>query len=173
MKKDHTRYVLIDFLKPILENPFFVKYGLLGLFLNSVFASIIPFPIVLTSTALLLAGENALMVFIVMAVGSVLGGFVTYLIGYDGKKIYRFLRKTHSESHYEKSFAWLNKHGWIIIFVLSLVPILTEIVTIIAGVKRYNFRKFLISMSIARTTSAFASVYFGDMFLHYFNYFKF
>ena len=137
--------MLIDFLKPILENPFFVKYGLLGLFLNCVFASFIPFPIVLTSTALLLDGENPVLVFVVMAGGSVIGGFLTYLVGYDGKKIYRLLRKTHSEEHYQKSFAWLNKYGWIIIFALSLVPILTEIVTIIAGVKKYNFKKFTIS----------------------------
>jgi len=165
--------VLIDFLKPILENPFFVKYGLLGLFLNSVFASFIPFPIAVTSTALLLDGQNPGMVFTVMATGSVGGGLLTYLVGYDGKKIYRILRKTQRTKDYDKSFAWLDKYGWIIIFALSLVPILTEIVTIIAGVKKYNFKKFVISMSIARTISSFASVYFGSMFLHYFNNFKF
>ncbi|MGI0070230.1 MAG: YqaA family protein, partial [Nitrosopumilaceae archaeon] len=113
------------------------------------------------------------MVFTVMAIGSVVGGFLIYAVGYDGKKIYRILKKTHGEEHYQKSFAWLNKYGWIIIFALSLVPILTEIVTIIAGVKKYNFRKFAISMAIARTTSAFMSVYFGSMFLQSFNYFKF
>jgi membrane protein YqaA with SNARE-associated domain len=165
--------VLIDFLKPILENPFFVKYGLLGLFLNSVFASFIPFPIAITSTALLLDGQNPVMVFTVMATGSVGGGLLTYLVGYDGKKIYRFLRKTQRSKDYDKSFDWLNKYGWIIIFALSLVPILTEIVTIIAGVKRYDFKKFAISMGIARITSSFASVYFGSIFLHYFNYLKF
>src|SRR5574338_362642 len=138
--------MLIDFLRPILENPFFVKYGLLGLFLNSVFAAVVPFPIVITSTALLLDGPNSILVFIVMAVGSVIGGDVTYLIGYDGKKMYRLLRKTHREEHYEKSFTW---------------------------VKKYDFKKFVISMSIARTLSAFASVYFGNMFLQSFNYFKF
>ena len=164
--------MLTDFLKALLENPFFVKYGLVGLFLNCVFASVIPFPIVLTSTALLLDGENGAMVFSVMSAGSVLGGVVTYLIGQDGKKMYRLLRKTHSQSHYNKNFDRLNRHGWVIIFALSLIPILTEIVTIIAGVQRYNFKKFLISMSIARTVSAFASVYFGNMFVQYFNTLK-
>ncbi len=164
--------MLMDFLKPILENPVFVKYGLIGLFLNCIFASVVPFPIVITSTALLLDGQNPAMVFIVMAIGSVAGGVFTYFIGYDGKKMYKLLRKTHSEEQYKKSFEQLNKHGGIIIFALSLVPILTEIVTIIAGVKRYNFKRFAISMSIARTTSAFASVYFGSMFAHYFNSFK-
>ncbi|MDE1764890.1 MAG: DedA family protein [Thaumarchaeota archaeon] len=164
--------MLIDFLKPILENPFFVKYGLVGLFLNCIFASVIPFPIVITSTALLLDGENPAMVFLVMATGSIGGGILTYFIGYDGKKMYRLLRKTHNENQYQKSFESLNKHGWVIIFGLSLVPILTEIVTIIAGVKRYNFKKFVIAMAVARTASAFASVYFGSMFAQYFNYVK-
>ena len=161
-----------DFLKTVLENPFFVKYGLVGLFLNCVFASVIPFPIVLTSTALLMDGENPAMVFLIMSIGSISGGILTYFIGQDGKKMYRLLRKTHSDDHYKKSFDRLNKHGWIIIFALSLVPILTEIVTIIAGVQRYNFKKFAISMSVARTTSAFASVYFGSMFVQYFNTLK-
>lgn len=161
-----------DFLKTILQNPFFVQYGLEGLFLNCVFASVIPFPIVLTSTALLLEGQNPLMVFLVMATGSVVGGVVTYFIGQDGKKMYRLLRKTHSEDHYNKSFERLARHGWVIIFALSLVPILTEIVTIIAGVQKYNFKKFVISMAAARTASAFASVYFGNLFVQYFNTLK-
>jgi len=164
--------VYTDFLKTILENPFFVKYGLVGLFLNCVFASVIPFPIVLTSTALLMDGENPAMVFLIMSIGSISGGVLTYYIGQDGKKMYKLLRKTHSDDHYKKSFERLNKHGWVIIFALSLVPILTEIVTIIAGVQRYNFKKFIISMSVARTTSAFASVYFGNMFVQYFNTLK-
>ena len=159
--------MLIDFLRPILENPFFVKYGLLGLFLNAVFAAVIPFPIVVTSTALLLEGQSEIMVFTVMSLGSVIGGIVTYLIGYDGGKIYKILRKTHREEHHQKSFEWLNKYGWSIIFALSLVPILTEIVTIIAGVKKYNFKKFVMAMSIARISSAFMMVYFGNMFLQY------
>ena len=159
--------MLIDFLRPILENPFFVKYGLLGLFLNAVFAAIVPFPIVVTSTALLLSGQSEIMVFTIMSIGSVLGGIVTYLIGYDGGKIYSVLRRTHSKNHHQKSFAWLNKYGWSIIFALSFVPILTEVVTIIAGVKKYNFKKFVITMSIARVASAFAMVYFGNMFLQY------
>lgn len=165
--------MLIDFMKPILENPIFVKYGLFGLLLNCIFASFIPFPIVITSTALLLEGQNGSMVIVVMAAGSVSGGILTYFVGYDGNKIYRLIRKTHKEEHYEKSFTWLNKHGWSIIFALSFVPILTEIVTIIAGVKKYDFKKFVVAMGIARTASAFASVYFGSMFLQYFNYFKF
>ena len=159
--------MLVDFLRPILENPFFVKYGLVGLFLNAIFAAVIPFPIVVTSTALLLDGQNEMMVFFIMSAGSVIGGVFTYYIGYDGGKFYKILRKTHREEHHQKSFAWINKYGWGIIFVLSLVPILTEVVTVIAGVKKYNFKKFVISMSIARIASAFAAVYFGNMFLQY------
>ncbi len=157
--------MLIDFLKPILENPFFVEYGLIGLFLNAVFASVVPFPIVVTSTALLLDGQNPAMVFTVLSIGSVIGGVFTYYIGYDGGKVYKILKKTHREEEQQKSEAWINKYGWSIIFALSWVPILTEIVTVIAGVKKYNFKKFVISMSIARVASAFAMVYFGNMFL--------
>lgn len=158
-----------DILKSVLANPLFVKYGLAGLFLNCVFASVIPFPIVLTSTALLMDGQNPNMVFLIMAVGSIIGGILTYFIGQDGKRLYKILRKTHTATHYNKGHEWLNRHGWIIIFILSLVPIMTEVVTIISGAQRYNFKKFAIAMALARTSSAIASVYFGNLFVQYFN----
>ncbi|MDE1725711.1 MAG: VTT domain-containing protein [Thaumarchaeota archaeon] len=165
--------MLIDLLKPILENPIFVKYGLLGLFLNSVFSSFIPIPVVITSTALLLDGEETSTVFLVMTVGAIGGGILSYFIGYDGKKFYKLLKKTHENKHFEKSSGWLNKHGWTIIFILNLIPVLTEVVTIIAGIKKYDFKKFVISMGIARSIHSLVAIYLGNIFLQYFNYFRF
>src|SRR5579863_7037903 len=103
--------MLIDLLKPILENPLFAKYGLFTLFLNTFFSSFIPIPVVITSTALLLEGQNTIMISIIMIIGTVVGGILTYVIGYDGKKIYKLLMKGHKNEHYKKSFIWLNKYG--------------------------------------------------------------
>lgn len=163
----------IDLLKPILENPIFVKYGLFGLFLNSVFSSFVPIPVVITSTALLLDGEKMSMVLLVMTIGAIGGGILSYFVGYDGKKCYRLLRKTHESKHFENSSIWLNKYGWIIIFVSNLMPVLTEVVTIIAGIKKYDFKKFVISMGIARAIHSLVAIYLGNMVLQYFNYFRF
>lgn len=165
--------MLIDMLKPLLENPVFIKYGLLGLFLNSIFSSFVPIPVVITSTALLLDGQKTSMVLMVLSLGAVGGGILSYFVGYDGKKFYSLLKKTHESRHFEISSVWLNKYGWVVIFVANLIPILTEVVTIIAGIKKYNFKKFLISMSIARIIHSVVAVYLGNVFLQYFNYFRF
>jgi len=165
--------MFIDLLRPILENPLFVKYGLLGLFFNTIFASFIPIPVVITSTALLLEGEKSTVILIVMITGTIGGGTLSYFVGYDGKKFYRLLRKTQENKHFERSSVWLQKYGWAIIFISNLIPILTEIVTIIAGIKKYNFKKFMISMGIARIIHSLAAIYLGNVFLQYFNYFRF
>ncbi len=165
--------MLIDMLKPILENPIFMKYGLLGLFLNSVFSSFVPIPVVITSTALLLDGQSTSMVLIAMSLGAVGGGILSYFVGYDGKKFYSLLKKTRENTHFEKGSVWLNKYGWAVIFVSNLVPVLTEVVTIIAGIKKYNFKKFIISMGVARLIHSILAVYLGNVFLQYFNYFRF
>lgn len=163
----------IDLLKPFLDNPIFVKYGLAGLFLNTVFASFIPIPVVITSTALLLSGEKMLVLIVVMVVGSTIGGILSYLIGYDGKKFYRLVRKTHENRYFERSSVWLNKYGWVIIFISNLFPVSSEVITIIAGIKKYNFKKFLISIGIARAIHVIAIVYLSNVFLQYFNYFRY
>lgn len=164
--------MLIDLLNILFKNPIFIKYGLFGLFLNSIFASFIPVPVVVTSAALLFDGEDASIVLIVMIVGAISGGVLSYVIGYDGKKLYRLLRKIHKDEYFEKNFTWLNKYGWIIIFISNFIPVLTEIVTIIAGVKKYNFKRFMISMSMARIIHSFIAVYFANVFIQYFNHLK-
>jgi membrane protein DedA with SNARE-associated domain len=165
--------MLVNILKILFENPIFVKYGLLGLFLNTVFSSFVPVPVVITSTMLLLDGEKDSTILIVMSIGTVVGGVLSYFVGYDGKKFYRLLKKTHQSKHFEKSSVWLNKYGWMIIFVSNMIPVLTEIITIIAGIKKYNFKKFIISMGIARVIHSIVTIYLGNVFLQYFNYFRF
>jgi membrane protein YqaA with SNARE-associated domain len=165
--------MLINIIKPIIENPIFLKFGLLSLFLNSVLSSIIPFPPVLTSTLLLLSGLSELSIFIVMASGSIIGGGISYLIGYDGNKLFKLMLKRQKKEHYEKSFTLLNRYGWGIIMVSGWIPILGEIVQMVAGMKKYNLKKFIIAITVGKGTHAFAIVYFSNSILHYFNYFKF
>lgn len=165
--------MFIDIVKPIIENPIFLKLGLLSLFLNSVLSSIIPFPPVITSTLLLLSGQSEILIFTIMAIGSIIGGIVSYVIGYDGNKILKLLLKRQRKDHYEKSSMLISKYGWIIILISGWIPILGEIVQTIAGIKKYNFKKFTIAITIGKGTHAFVLVYFSNLALHYFNYFRF
>lgn len=54
----------------LLSNPFFVKLGLIGLFLNSLLSSVIPIPTELTTSGLLLAGQSKIIVFTILVIGS-------------------------------------------------------------------------------------------------------
>ncbi len=54
----------------------------------------------------------------------------------------------------------LEKYGWIIIFLSPWIPIFGDVIPIIAGVKKYNFKKFVVVMSIGKTVKAVAIVYF-------------
>jgi membrane protein YqaA with SNARE-associated domain len=40
------------------------------------------------------------------------------------------------------------------------IPIFGDVIPIIAGVKKYNFKKFVVVMSIGKTVKAVAIVYF-------------
>lgn len=160
--------MLHEILKSILENPIFLKYGLWSLFFNSVFGAVIPFPVEITSSALLLDGQNTTWIFLTMSIGSIIGGIISYMIGYDGKKIYNLLNKIQRKKHQDKSHVLLHKYGWAIIAVASWIPIFGDAITIIAGVKRYDFKKFLVAAVIGKITHAMAIVYFSSLVFHYF-----
>ena len=68
----------------ILSNQYFVKLGYLGLFINSLLSSVIPIPTELTTSAVLLAGQSKALIFTILVIGSITGGFVAYCIGYGG-----------------------------------------------------------------------------------------
>ena len=58
----------------IFLNPYFVKLGLIGLFINSLLSSVIPIPTELTISGLLLQGQSKITIFIILVSGSILGG---------------------------------------------------------------------------------------------------
>src|SRR5690348_10473787 len=115
--------MLNDFITSILHDTLFIKYGLLGLFFNGMFSSFIPIPTELTISALLLGGINPLDVFLVLTIGSIIGGFIAYYIGYNGRLLKK-LRKT-PQKYEQKSMSIMAKYGWAtIIFFSPWIPIL-------------------------------------------------
>lgn len=160
-----TEAMIEEVIKAIVGNSFFVKYGLIGLFLNSMFSSFIPIPTELTTSALLLSGESQMSVFIVLTIGSIVGGFIAYYIGYDGNKIFNWLRKIQKK-HHEKSLSLLRKYGWLIIFLSPWIPVLGDVISIIAGVKKYDIKKYAIVMTVGKTIKAIAIVFVSGLFFH-------
>jgi len=150
------------FLIPSSIGTFFTKYGLLGLFFNGMLSSFIPIPTELTTAALLAARENEMRIFIVLTVGSIIGGFIAYYLGYTGYNLSHRIRKITrlDDRRSQRSYALLAKYGWLLIFISPWIPVGGDVIPIIAGIKKYDLTKFTVAMVLGKTIKAVALVYF-------------
>jgi membrane protein YqaA with SNARE-associated domain len=158
--------VLGDFINSILHNTLFIKYGLLGLFFNGMFSSFIPIPTEATISALLLGGINPIDVFLVLTTSSIIGGYIAYYIGYNGRLLKKFKKTT--EKHEQKSVSIMSRYGWAtVIFFSPWIPIIGDVVSIVAGTKKYSILKYTIMMTTGKTVKAVAIVFFSYNFIHW------
>lgn len=153
--------MLTEIINSLLHDTLFIKYGLWGLFFNGMFSSFIPIPTEITISALLLGGASPLDVFLVLTAGSIMGGYVAYYLGYNGRLLKK-LRKTPEKKYEQKGITIMTRYGWsTVIFLSPWLPIIGDIVSIIAGTKRYNIVRYSIFMTTGKTVKAIAIVFFG------------
>jgi membrane protein YqaA with SNARE-associated domain len=152
----------------IINYSVFTKYGLIGLFLNGLLSSIIPIPTELTISGLILAGESKLLVFIILSISSILGGFIAYYIGYSGNRFMGRFYKKPNKKNQDRSLLLLEKYGWIILFFSPWIPIMGDFIPIIAGVKKYNFKTFGLVIILGKAVKALAIVFFSTWILPFF-----
>ena len=88
----------------------------------------------------MLAGYSRESVFIVLAISSITGGFLAYYIGAGGNKLFHKLHKTPTEKDSNQGRELLAKYGWVAIFFCSWIPVLSDVIPIVAGPKRYDFK---------------------------------
>ena len=146
----------------LLNNPFFVKIGLIGLFINSLLSSVIPVPTELTTSGLLLAGQSKIAIFTILVIGSIIGGFVAYYIGFGGIRFLKRLQKKPNRRSDDTSTSLLKKYGWVILFISPWIPIIGDSIPIIAGAPKYNFRLFTIAIISGKLVKGVAIVFFGS-----------
>ena len=154
-----------EVIEHIVHSSFFLKYGLIGLFLNGMLSSIIPVPTELTISGLILTGQNRYVVFCVLISSSIIGGYIAYYIGNSGNKFLRRLHKAPNKKHEDKTRLLVEKYGWVIIFFSPWIPIFGDLIPIIAGAKKYNFRIFSIAMIAGKVFKAIAIVFFSSWIL--------
>ena len=135
-------------MQEILTNNIFQEYGIIGLFLNSLLAATaIPLPTEILTSALLIGGENIVLVAITLIIGSTIGGILNYFIGFGGNKLIKKMRKKSDvEKQDKKHNKLLDKFGWSAIFFAAWIPIIGDLILISAGIKKMKFVKFLIFM---------------------------
>ena len=124
-------------------------------FAESSFFPIPPDPMILTMT--LANRDRAFLIAGVSTVASVLGGFLGYYIGctlYDvlGVKIITWMSTPEQFLYAKEKF---NDWGFWLIALKGLTPIPFKLVTITAGVMKYNLLLFTLASLIARSSRFF------------------
>ena len=116
----------------------------------SAFISATLFP--LGSEALLIydikEGYNIYLLVFVATLGNTLGSVVNYYLGLKGEE-YLVEKKLLNEKYITKSKGYFDRYGSICI-LFTWVPIIGDPITFVAGILKYDFKKFLILVTISK-----------------------
>jgi membrane protein YqaA with SNARE-associated domain len=93
-------------------------------------------------------GFNIYLLLLFASVGNILGSVINYVLGFKGEE-YLIKKNLIKEKHILKSKNMFDKYGGFSI-LLAWVPIIGDPITFIAGVLRYNFKYFLILVTISK-----------------------
>jgi membrane protein YqaA with SNARE-associated domain len=98
-------------------------------------------------------GYNIYLLLFFATFGNTFGSVVNYFLGKKGEEFLE--KKSLVKSKYiKKSKNYFQKYGFLTLF-LSWMPIIGDPITFIAGVLKYNFKKFLLIVTIAKFSRYF------------------
>lgn len=123
-------------------------YGYLGAFLISLTLNgtvILPAGSILIISALGALLPSPIVVGLAGGAGAAIGEITGYMAGYSGRGI------AEKGQMYSRVEGWVRRWGALIIFIFSLVPLIFDLVGIVAGVLRFPFWKFLLVCWLGRT----------------------
>jgi uncharacterized membrane protein YdjX (TVP38/TMEM64 family) len=89
-------------------------------------------------------------------IGAAIGEMTGYIAGRSGRGL---LSKSNV---YNRVEGWVKKRGWIAVFILSIFPIVFDIVGIIAGALRMPIWRFFLAVWLGRTIIYIVAAYVGD-----------
>jgi membrane protein YqaA with SNARE-associated domain len=89
---------ILDAINSFINNPLFVEYATLGLFINGVFSTFIPFPPELTAISLVLTGISRIEILVILVTSWIIGAALGYYVGLSGKKLATILKIRRRET---------------------------------------------------------------------------
>jgi membrane protein YqaA with SNARE-associated domain len=89
---------ILDVVNSFINNPLFTEYGRIGLFINGVFSTFIPFPPEVTAISLVLAGNSRAEIFVILVMSWIIGAAVGYYAGLFGKKLAEIFKGRRKET---------------------------------------------------------------------------
>lgn len=139
---------------------FALQFGYLGVFIVSFIGSVsVVFPIPYTIVIYVLGSFlDPFLVAISGGLGSALGEFSGYTLGYYGRSVIGEERQRKMD-YMVKVFA---KYGPVAIFLFALTPLPDDLLFIPLGVMRYSFWKAFIPALIGKTLMTFILAYSGQ-----------
>lgn len=93
-------------------------------------------------------GYNIYMLLFFATFGNVLGSLINYILGFKGEE-YLEQKKILSKKKLEKYKVFFDKFGGFTL-LLSWAPFIGDPITFIAGVFKYDIKKFIIIVTIAK-----------------------
>jgi membrane protein DedA with SNARE-associated domain len=123
-------------------------YGYLGAFVLSVIFNatlILPAGNMLIMVALAATMPSPVLVGLVGGLGASIGEITGYVAGRSGRGLV-----TKSQM-YNRVEGWLQRWGWLTIFLFSVVPFVFDLAGLAAGALRYPFWRFFIFCWLGRT----------------------
>lgn len=139
---------------------FALQFGYLGVFMISFIGSAsVIFPVPYTIVIFFLGGVlDPLFVAISGGLGSALGEFSGYVLGYYGRKIVSEERRRKMDY----MLRIFEKHGPITIFLFALTPLPDDLLFIPLGVMRYPFFRAFIPALLGKILMTFILAYSGQ-----------
>lgn len=144
-------------------------YGYFGAFaISAILNATIALP-VSNITVMIALGSllpSAIVVGLVAGAGAGIGEMTGYLAGRNGRKIFV------KSKVYLRLEGWVKRWGWIAVFVISMFPLVFDVVGIMAGALRMPFWKFFIACWLGRTILYVTVVYLASIGLKVFPFFN-
>ncbi len=142
----------------------FMSYGMAGLFAISVISSIIPIPTEPVVFGLLRVGKNPEMILTTLAIGSIIGASVGYLVGrYGLRKLIPF-QDIEKEKQMQMYF---RRYGALLLIASPWIPFVGDLAPMIAGIEKYESKRFVIVISAAKIIKSIGLVYFSMRLIHW------
>jgi len=139
---------------------FALQFGYLGVFIISFIGSVsVVFPVPYTLVIFFLGSSlDPFLVAISGGLGSALGEFSGYALGYYGRRVVSEERR-RKMSYMMKLF---DRYGPVTIFLFALTPLPDDLLFIPLGVMRYPFWKAFIPALLGKTLMTFILAYSGQ-----------
>lgn len=150
--------VLESFLNLIDQGSYFAIFIASFVSSSSILVPILPFPSYLPVLVGVGVGLNPLLVGLLGGVGSVLGELIGYFAGLGGSAaIEKFEKKTPK---FLKRFErFYSNIGFWVVLIFAFLPFPFDVIGVLSGATKYDFRRFLLALAIGRLTRTLLIAY--------------